>query len=112
MQRHTLVYSAQCPNCLRFIEALRMTSAASSTVMIEVSQLDPARLSRVAAVPALIQPDGTPLYGTAAFEWLKLFQGELTPDGFAGEGGALAFSTLDSAGYAMYTTDYTPFEPV
>ena len=110
---HTLVYSQQCPNCSRFIDALGRTSAASGVSLVEVSTLNPTQLARVAAVPALVTPQGGTLYGTKAFEWLKQFEADMQIDGFDGENGALAFSDVSSAqSYATYAQSYSAFEPV
>lgn len=108
--QHTLVFSTQCPNCSRFIEALGRTSVASSVALVDVSTLNPAQLARVAAVPALVLGNGSTLYGTRAFEWLKQYEGDMELDGFDGENGALAFSDVSSVGYATYAQSYSAFD--
>lgn len=112
-RQHTLLYSTQCPNCSRFIDALSRTSAAASVAVVDVASLAPQQLARVAAVPALVLSDGSTLYGTKAFEWLKQFEGDVDLEGFEGEAGALAFSEVTSStSYANYTSVYSAFEPV
>lgn len=112
--QHTLLYSTQCPNCSRFLDALSRTSAATQVVPVDVATLPPQQLARVAAVPALVLAGGgSTLYGTKAFEWLKQYEGDVDLVGFEGEAGALAFSDVSSAtGYANYTSVYSAFEPV
>jgi hypothetical protein len=107
----TLVYSPQCPNCLRFIDALRRTSAAGSVALVEVAQLTPDQLTAVKAVPALVTARGETLYGTSAFEWLKQYEGDVELEGFSG-GAGLVFSGVDTIGYAEYAESFGPFEPV
>lgn len=108
----SVLFSPQCPNCVRFIDALRRTSMATAVNYLDVTRLDPQQLSRVQAVPAVVTAQGQTLYGTKAFEWLKQFEGDVELEGFGGENGALAFSDVDSLGYAMYTEGYSTFEPV
>lgn len=109
---HTVVYSQQCPNCARFIDALQRTSAAGQVSMVDVARLTPDQLARVSAVPALVLPNGQTLYGTKAFEWLKQFEGDVELEGFAGNG-TLPFSDVGSAqGYATYAEAFSAFERV
>jgi len=111
--QHTLLYSPQCPNCSRFIDALSRTPAAREVALVDVSTLGASQLARVSAVPALVLATGGTLYGTKAFEWLKQYEGDMDLDGFDGENGALAFSDVSSTqGYASYSTVYSAFEPV
>ncbi len=111
--RHALLFSAQCPNCSRFIDALGRTSAATDVSLVDVATLAPDQLARVTAVPALVLSDGTTMYGTKAFEWLKQYEGDTVLDGFSGENGALAFSDVSSTqAYASYSQAYSAFEPV
>lgn len=112
--RHTLLYSDQCPNCLRFIEALSRTPVAREVALVDVRSVRADQLENVKAVPALLT-DGDTLYGTSAFEWLKQFEADVELEGFAGGGGGggLAFSDVTSAqGYASYAHVYSAFEPV
>ena len=110
--RHTLLYSTQCPNCLRFIDALKRTSAATSVRMMDVSQLNASQLASVQAVPALVLAEGQTLYGTKAFEWLKQYEGDVELEGFAGNG-TLPFSDVNSMqAYATYAEGFAAFEPV
>lgn len=112
-QQHTLLYSTQCPNCLRFIDALKRTSAAASVSLADVASLSPSQLASVQAVPALVLADGQTLYGTKAFEWLKQFEADVELEGFAGGGGALPFSDVEALqGYATYAESFSAFEPV
>lgn len=116
MSNHVLLYGSQCPNCSRFIEALRRTSAAAQVRLVDVADVAPDRLVGVTAVPALILSDGSTLYGTKAFEWLKQFEADMQIDGFAGAaGGMLAFSDLTEEGQygaTSFATSFGPFEPV
>lgn len=105
---HTLVYSQQCPNCTRFIDALKATSAAGHVRLLEVSQLPPHQVRSVTAVPALVLAEGQTLYGTKAFEWLKQYEGDVDLEGFAGNG-TLPFSSVDSMGYATYAENFSSF---
>lgn len=106
----TLVYSQQCPNCARFLDALRRTRAADQVRLVEVGQLGPQQLAAVVAVPALVTAEGQTLYGTKAFEWLKQFEGDAELDAFYGGGGqTLAFSEIDGMGYASYAEGYGDF---
>ena len=111
-QKHVLLYGAQCPNCLRFIDALQRTSAAASVSLVDVARLTADQLSGVQAVPALVLADGPTLYGTKAFEWLKQYEGDVQLEGFSGNG-TLPFSEVDSVqGYATYAESFSAFEPV
>lgn len=107
--RHTLIYSDQCPNCVRFMDALRRTSAAAHVTLVDVARLTREQLASVQAVPALVTPGGQSLYGTKAFEWLKQFEGDVELEVFGGNGG-LAFSDVGGIGYAAYTDAYSSFE--
>lgn len=108
--RTTLVYSPQCPNCMRFLDALQRTPAAQHVTVVDVNSLAREQLTNLAAVPALITQDGT-LYGTKAFEWLKQFDGDTELDGFVASRGSLAFSDVSSAqGYASYAEHFSAFE--
>lgn len=111
-QRHTLVYSAQCLNCARFMESLARTGVANQVTLLEVGSLAPGQRASITAVPALVLADGATLYGTKAFEWLKQFEGDMELGGFDGGHGALAFSDLEGSSYASYCQGYGPFEPV
>ncbi len=109
-RHHTLVYSEQCPNCVRFIDALRRTKVAAEVRLVDVSTLPEAQLSNVQAVPALILAGGAVLYGTKAFEWLKQFEGDVELDTFVPGGGGLPFSDVDSLqGYALYSENFSSF---
>lgn len=108
----TLVYSQQCPNCVRFIDALQRTSMAGRVVMVEVAQLAREQLSAVSAVPALVTPEGQTLYGTKAFEWLKQYEADVELEAFYGGAGAgLAFSDVEGIGYASYHHGFDDFQP-
>lgn len=109
---HTLLYSDSCPNCLRFIDALRQTTAAAQMSLVDVSTLANEQLARVQAVPALVLDNGQTLYGTKAFEWLRQFEGDVELEGFSSHN-TLAFSDVGSSqSYAIYSEDFSPFEPV
>lgn len=109
---HTLVYAEQCPNCIRFIDALSRTSASSQVALVDVSRLSPQQREHVSAVPALIVDGGTTLYGTKAFEWLKQFEADVELESFGGNG-SLPFSDVNSVqGYATYAQAFSAFEPV
>lgn len=108
---HMLFHSPQCPNCVRFIDALARTSVARDVSLVDVSTLTPDQAARLSAVPALVTSDGQTLYGTKAFEWLSQFQGDVELEGFAGGAGGLAYSDVDSMGYASYTQSFSAFEP-
>lgn len=111
--KHVLVFSEQCPNCVRFIDALQRTSAAGSVTLMDVARLSQEQLAAVQAVPAMVLDSGQTLYGTKAFEWLKQYDGEVELEGFAGgRSSALSFSDVASAsGYATRAQDYSAFEP-
>lgn len=109
---HTLVYSTQCTNCSRFMDALSRTPMASQVNLVDVVTLNPTQVARVQAVPALITPQGTTMYGTQAFEWLKQYEADVELEGFTVGNGSLAFSEVDSRGYATYADDFGTFEPV
>lgn len=112
----TLVYSEQCPNCVRFIDALQRTSMAGRVTMLEVSRLGREQLAAVAAVPALVTAEGQTLYGTKAFEWLKQYEADVELEGYGGgvSGSApgLAFSEVGGMGYATFVDAFGAFEPV
>lgn len=109
---HTLVYSEQCPNSVRFIDALNRTTAAAQVTLLDVNRLSPDQLQRVQAVPALILETGQTMYGTKAFEWLKQYEGDVELEGFCANG-TLPFSDVASAqGYATYAESFSSFEPV
>ncbi len=109
---HTLVYADQCPNCVRFIDALSRTSAATQVALVDVSRMSKAQREQVTAVPALIVDNGTTLYGTKAFEWLKQFEADVELESFVGNG-SLPFSDVNSVqGYATYAEAFSTFEPV
>lgn len=111
-QQHTLVYSPQCPNCLRFMDALGRTTAARDVRLVDVSQLTDVQLQRVQAVPALVLAGGQTMYGTKAFEWLKQYEADVELESFAANG-TLAFSDVQSPqGYATYAEQFSSFEPV
>lgn len=117
MAAHTLLYSTQCPNCTRFIDALARTSAAGSVRLVDVATLSPAQVARVSAVPALITPTGGTMYGTQAFEWLKQYEADIPLESFAlganGLGTGLAFSDVEATqSYAMHSETFSQFEPV
>lgn len=110
--KHTLLYSTQCPNCVRFIDALKRTSAATNVSLVDVATLSSSQLASVQAVPAMVLADGQTMYGTKAFEWLKQFEGDVELDGFAGNG-SLPFSDVAShQGYATYAQRFSAFEAV
>lgn len=109
---HTLVYSEQCPNCIRFMDALRQTTASAEVSLVDVGTLSNEQLARVQAVPALVLSGGQTLYGTKAFEWLRQYEGDVELQGFSSHG-TLAFSDVNSAhGYATYAESFSAFEPV
>ena len=111
MGHATLVYSQQCPNCVRFIDALQRTSMAGQVAMVEVSQLGREQLAAVAAVPALVTAEGQTLYGTKAFEWLKQYESDVELESFYGLGAGLAFSEVGGMGYATYAEGFGQFQP-
>lgn len=112
-RKHTLLYSTQCPNCVRFIDALKRTSAAATVSLVDVATLTSSQLASVQAVPAMVLADGQTMYGTKAFEWLKDFDGDVELEGFHGGGGALPFSDVEALqGYATYAESFSAFEPV
>jgi hypothetical protein len=111
-RKHTLIYSEQCPNCIRFLDALRRTSIHPQVATVDVHTLSNDIVDRLAAVPALVDGDsGATMYGTKAFEWLKQFEGDVELDAFSSDRGALAFSDWSSShGYASCAEQYGPFE--
>lgn len=111
---HTLVYSPQCPNCMRFLDALGRTPVAADVAVVDVHEVPPERAAHLAAVPALITGDGSgTLYGTKAFEWLKQFEADVELDGFVGGHGSLGFSDVEAAqGYVTYAQSFSAFEPM
>lgn len=113
-RKHTLIYSEQCPNCMRFLDALRRTSIHPHVAAVDVHTLSKDVVAGLSAVPALVDGDsGATLYGTKAFEWLKQFEGDVQLDAFSADHGSLAFSDWSSAhGYASYAEPYGPFEAV
>jgi hypothetical protein len=107
-----VVYSPQCPNCARFLDALSRLPVSSQVRLVDVTTLSAAQTAGLTAVPALMT-GGRTLYGTKAFEWLKNFEQEAPLDSYDGSGGSLAFSDVSSAmGYASYSTLFSQFEPV
>lgn len=107
-----LVYSAQCPNCMRFLGALNRTPARASVTKIEVGALTPEQRRQVTAVPTLITASGSVLVGTKAFEWLKQFEGQMEVDSFS-LGRGLPFSEImDDEAAMSFATPYSAFEPV
>lgn len=113
MTKHTLVYSPQCPNCVRFLDALSRTSVSGEVSVVDVHQLSADAVARLVAVPALLVNGTTPLYGTKAFEWLKDYEGDAELDPFPTGHSGLAFSDLGSVqGYASYADAFSAFEPV
>lgn len=111
-RKHTLIYSEQCPNCMRFLDALRRTSIHPQVAVLDVHTLSKDVVAGLSAVPALVDGDsGATLYGTKAFEWLKQFEGDVELDAFQAGHSGLAFSDWSSAhGYASYAEGYGPFE--
>lgn len=111
---HTLVYSPQCPNCMRFLDALGRTPIAADVAVVDVHSVPPERAAHLAAVPALVTGDGSgTLYGTKAFEWLKQFEADVELDGFVGGNGSLGFSDVNNArGYVTYAQRYSAFTPM
>lgn len=111
---HTLVYSPQCPNCMRFLDALGRTAEASNVAVVDVHEVPADQAAHLAAVPALITGDGNgTLYGTKAFEWLKQFEADVELDGFVAGQGSLGFSDFTSMqGYVTYAQGYSAFEPM
>lgn len=107
----TLVYSQQCPNCIRFIDALQRTSVADRVVMVDVAQLTQEQLATITAVPTLVTPEGQTVHGTRAFEWLKQYEGDVELEAFCGGGGGLAFSDVNGIGYATYADSFGEFQP-
>ena len=65
--------------------------------------------SSVAAVPALLTPEGQTMYGTKAFEWLKQYEADVELESFYGNG-SLAFSEVGGMGYATYDEGFGDFE--
>lgn len=115
---HLVVYSPQCPNCARFLDALSRLPVSAQVRLVDVTTLSPAQTSGLTAVPALMT-GGRTLYGTKAFEWLKNFEQEAPLESYDGPGygtaasGSLAFSDVTSSmGYASYCTGFSQFEPV
>lgn len=107
-----LIYSAQCPNCTRFIGALDRTKVRDTVAKVDVGTLAPHHRQHVTAVPMLLMSNGSRLVGTKAFEWLKQFEGDAELESFA-VGKGLAFSHVeDVSGLLSYSTPYGDFQPV
>jgi hypothetical protein len=95
---------------MRFLDALRRTSVAGAVALVDVTQLTEQQRSSVKAVPTLYT-EGVAVVGTKAFEWLKQYEADVDLESFSGNG-SLAFSEVSSMGYAAYSDDFGPFEPV
>lgn len=109
---HQLVYSSQCPNCMRFIGALDRTPAKASVVKTDVNSLPLDQRRHVSAVPMLILSSGGVLVGTKAFEWLKQYDGQMEVESYAG-GRGLPYSNVEDDSWSMnFSTNYSAFEPV
>lgn len=78
----TVVHSPACPNCVRFVEALRRTAAASTARLVDVRALPPHHLAQISLVPCVIV-DGATHQGTKAFEWLREIEAA-PPESFGG----------------------------
>jgi hypothetical protein len=104
----TLIYSAQCPNCTRFIESLDRVPSGAGVKRIEVSRLPPEMYQRVAAVPTLVLENGQQLVGSKAFEWLKQFDAEVELDGWGG-GNGLAYAPLEGDQYVQFAPRFGDF---
>ena len=108
---YTLIYAPQCPNCTRFLGALKRTPIFPYVNIVDVNSLSRDQLAHVSAVPTLITENGS-LVGTQAFQWLKQFEQDLEPECFNG-GTGLAFSHVeDNMAPAQFSTSYSTFEPV
>lgn len=107
----TAVISAECTNCVRFVDALKRTKTAVEQVrLVDVATLDESQRVGLTAVPTLILRDGRRLVGTDAFQWLDQFAAEVEPDAFGGFG-ALPFSDITAdIGFATFNDPYTSIE--
>jgi hypothetical protein len=87
-------YSQRCPNCNRFMDGLRRSTARTG----------------VQIVPTVVLPAGQVLVGTKAFEWLKEHEtdGDLEPYSLAMSRG-LAFSSIQGTGHAEFQESFSPF---
>lgn len=93
--QYILFYAPQCPNCVRFMEALDRTPMAQGVTRVDVNWLSPDQRSRIQAVPTMQVPEGY-LTGTDAFKWLRAFEADVEP-GCYGASNGLAYSSLDDA---------------
>jgi hypothetical protein len=100
-------YSQRCPNCNRFMDGLRRSTARTG---VQIVNVDDTPIRGVQYVPTVVLPAGQVLVGTKAFEWLKEHEtdGDLEPYSLAMSRG-LAFSSIQGTGHAEFQESFSPF---
>lgn len=96
---------------MRFLGAMNRTRAKQIVRLVNVDS-QPGQAQGIKSVPTLLENNQRPLVGTAAFEWLKQFDGDSELESFMGGAQRLGFSDYTSnEGFIEFTEAYGTFEP-
>ena len=95
-------YSDRCQNSRRFMESLNRTRLKTVARLVNI---DHTTVNGLKFLPTVVV-DGTPKIGTAAFEWLKTFDGDMELQTYGGGSCKLGFSRLDDSNCQIEFVDH------
>lgn len=111
---HIAYVSKQCPNCARFMDAVRMSPKATKEVrLVDVDAVSPATRSTLSVVPTVVTASGKQLAGSDAFSFLKAYEGDTELGVYEIGSGDLVFSDYATGdGKPQSVGFFESFEPL
>jgi hypothetical protein len=112
--QHIAYISSHCPNCARFVDAVRTSPKATKEVrLVDVDAVSAAVRSSLSVVPTVHTAGGKMLAGSQAFEFLKLYESDSELGVYEIGAGSLVFSDFASGdGKPQSVGFFEAFEPL
>ena len=88
--------SQRCPNCHRFMEAVRQVPSLQQT--LRVIDIDQTPNPGITHIPTVVDSSGAVMTGAKAFEWLKQFQSEVEYQPMQLSMGTLSYGSINDGG--------------
>lgn len=114
MRQHIAFISQHCPNCRRFVEAIRLSERAQTEVrLVDIDTLSAAARSQLRVVPTVQTVSGRTVSGSEAFEFLKEYESDSHIGAYEIGSAPLVFSDYDrDDGVAQTVGFFDSFEPL
>jgi hypothetical protein len=114
MRQHVAFISSHCPNCTRFVDAIRLSERAQKEVnIVDIDTLSASARSQLRVVPTVTTVDGKTVTGSEAFTFLKEYESDSQLGAYEIGSSALVFSDYTrNDGIAETVGFFDSFEPL